>query len=105
MSDTNAETNGLPGWAIVELMGHRRLIGYVSETTIAGAPMLRINVLTADGEATQFYGAGSLYCLTPTTEETARRAASLNTVAPITKWELPAPKVPERAAMAAVGFH
>lgn len=26
------------GWAILELMGHRRLGGYVSEATLAGPP-------------------------------------------------------------------
>jgi hypothetical protein len=32
------------GWAILELMGHRRLGGYVRETQIAGAGMLRIDI-------------------------------------------------------------
>lgn len=31
-------------WAIVELMGHRRLGAFVSEQVIAGAPLLRIDV-------------------------------------------------------------
>lgn len=31
-------------WAILELMGHVRLAGRVSETMIAGAPMLRLDV-------------------------------------------------------------
>ena len=79
------------GWAILELMGHRRLIGYLREVTIAGAAFLRIDVLTAEGQSTQYYGAPSVYAITPTTEETARRAASLSTVAPINRWELPSP--------------
>lgn len=32
------------GWAILELMGHRRLGGYLREETIAGAAFLRIDV-------------------------------------------------------------
>jgi hypothetical protein len=32
------------GWAIVEVFGHRRLAGRVSEVTIAGAKMLRVDV-------------------------------------------------------------
>jgi hypothetical protein len=32
------------GWAIVELMGHRRLGAYVRETELAGAAMLRLDV-------------------------------------------------------------
>lgn len=38
MSDT------FEGWAIVELMGHRRLGAYVSEAEIGGAAMLRLEV-------------------------------------------------------------
>ncbi len=36
--------NGFEGWAIVELMGHRRLGAYVSEDELAGAAMLRLDV-------------------------------------------------------------
>jgi hypothetical protein len=86
------------GWAILELMGHRRLIGFLREVTIAGAAFLRIDVLTAEGQSTQYYGAPSVYAITPTTEETARRAATLSTVAPINRWELPSP--PSRPATA-----
>jgi hypothetical protein len=32
------------GWAIVELMGHRRLGAYVREAEIAGAAMLRLDI-------------------------------------------------------------
>lgn len=81
-------------WAIVELMGHRRLAGMVSEQTIAGQAFLRIDV-PGEGdaiEATQFYGANSVYCLTPTTEEVARAAARRNNVAPVSRWELAAPR-------------
>ena len=36
--------NGFEGWAIVELMGHRRLGAWVSETEIGGASMLRLDI-------------------------------------------------------------
>lgn len=90
------QTKEFEGWAILELMGHRRLIGYLSEVTIAGAAMLRIDVLTAEGQSTQYYGAQAVYAITPITEETARRAATLSTVSPINRWELPA--APSRPA-------
>jgi hypothetical protein len=32
------------GWAIIELMGHRRLAGWLSEEEVAGAAFLRIDV-------------------------------------------------------------
>lgn len=76
------------GWAIIELMGHRRLAGHVQEATIAGASFLRLDV-PSDPPATQFYSPGSVYCITPTTEETARAVAKGSSVAPVQRWELP----------------
>lgn len=93
------------GWAILELMGHRRLAGYVQEATLAGSAFLRIDVATApladdvpealqetepaDAEATQFYSPSAVYCVTPTTERIARAFASRARPAPVHVWELP----------------
>ena len=81
-------------WAILELMGHRRLAGYVRAVEVAGAPMLRIDVPAAgdaadEWKATQFYSPSAIYCLTPTTEATARTVAALGEPAPVQAWELP----------------
>lgn len=86
-------TDDFAGWAILELMGHKRLAGYVSEVEFAGAAMVRIDVPgdEDDATATQLYSASALYCLTPTDEATARRVAKLATLAPVTRWELGAP--------------
>lgn len=57
-------------------MGHVRHIGYLSETTVAGTPMIRVD-LPGPGAtfvATRVYGAGSVYCLTPVSEDFARAA-------------------------------
>lgn len=90
---TEQDTTTFEGWAILELMGHRRLIGRLSTATIAGASFLRIDIPREDGtESTQFYSPSAVYAITPTTEELARRAAHLNTVAPVSRFELPAPK-------------
>lgn len=89
------------GWAILELMGHRRLAGYVQEVEIAGQGMLRLDVpgyihteptgeQEERGGATQFYSPGALYCLTPTTEAIARQLAEKSRPEPVTRWELPA---------------
>lgn len=68
------------GWAVLEVMGHRRHAGLVTEVSIAGAQMLRIDIPgpTASDpvQATHFYGGGSIFCLTPCTEELARREAN-----------------------------
>lgn len=82
-TDTFAE------WAIVELMGHRRLAGYLTETEIAGKGFLRLDVPNGDTTATQLYNPASVYAITPTSEETARRVAELSQPAPVTPWELP----------------
>jgi hypothetical protein len=78
------------GWAIVELMGHRKLAGYVREVTIAGAAMLRLDI-PAEPPLTQYYGASSLYCLTPTTEDLAKKVAQASRPAPVSRYELPEP--------------
>jgi hypothetical protein len=89
------------GWAIVELMGHRRLGGYVREQVVAGAAFLRIDV-PQNPPATQLYSAGAVYCITPTTETMARAAAGRGQVEPVSRWELPAPPAedPEDAELA-----
>jgi hypothetical protein len=85
------ETRPYEGWAIVELMGHRRLAGIVSQAEQYGVAMLRLDVPEVDGgqAATQFYGGSSIYCVTPTTEEAARLVARRNVPAPVQTWELP----------------
>lgn len=85
-------------WAIVELMGHRRLAGRVTEQEIAGRPFLRLDVPDGDDFATQFYGAQAVYCLTPCDELTARSVAVGNRPAPVHRWELPSSETAEPAA-------
>lgn len=79
-------------WGILELMGHRRLAGIISEEQIAGCAFVRLDI-PAEGEekaATQFYAPAAVYCITPTTEELARAFASDHRPAPVQRWELPA---------------
>lgn len=72
-------------------MGHRRLGGFVSEVTLFGTAYMRIDVPREDGSSvTQYYGAGSIYCLTPTTEDVARLVAKREVPSPVGRWELPA---------------
>ena len=63
------------GWAILEVMGHRRRAGRVCEVEIYGGKLLRIDIPTTDGEVTEFYGCGSIYAPRPCSEEVARAAA------------------------------
>lgn len=87
----NTDKATFEGWAILELMGHRRLAGHLSEVSIAGGSFIRIDVPAADGgtSATQFYSPSAVYCITPTTEEVARAVARGAQPAPVQRWELP----------------
>ena len=102
-----AEDNFPPGWAILELMGHRRLAGWVSEQDIGGARMLRIDVYDEsagddlESRVTQFYSASAVYALTPASERVCRRMGETlgNAARPVSEFDLalPAPDpVPNR---------
>lgn len=87
------------GWCILELMGHRRLAGYLREQAIGGASFIRIDVPNAawqpgvaeskEWTATQMYSPSAVYCITPTTEALARQVATTTQPAPVERWELP----------------
>ena len=94
-------------WCVLELMGHRKLAGLVTEQEIAGHGFLRLDIylrqtpitvgpdtgpIPIKSEApvsTQFYSPSSVYAITPVSEETARRFAEGHQPEPVTRWELP----------------
>lgn len=90
---SESEREPWEGWAILEIMGHRRLAGLVSRVEVAGFGMLRLDVPGCDEGtgATQYYSPSSLYCLTPTTEEVARGFATRNRPTPVARFELDQP--------------
>ncbi len=92
------------GWCILELMGHRKMAGYVREQSLGGAAFVRIDV-PGDGAdvATQLYSPSAVYCITPTTEDLARKLSKANQPAPVTRWELPA-ETPTRPMRSAVDY-
>ncbi|MGI5223553.1 hypothetical protein [Actinoallomurus sp. CA-142502] len=92
MTDQAADESVFAEWAILELLGHRRLAGRVTEAQIAGASFLRIDV-PSEPPATQFYAPGAVYAITPTTEEIARAVARRYAPAPVQRYEL-GPLVP-----------
>lgn len=96
------DANKFEAWAIVEVMGHRQFAGFVSEQSIGGASFVRVDVpeLEADGEAlpgfTKLLGAGSIYAISPCSEETARAFAAANRARSFSLYE--APRLPAPAA-------
>lgn len=93
MSDN--ETNEKFGvWAILELMGHQRMAGYVTEETLFGTALGRIDVPGNDVDLslTQYFGGHTIYRLTPVSEAVARRFAILNRPRPVTLFDLALPE-------------
>lgn len=88
-------TTAYEGWAIVELFGHVKLAGRVSEADQFGTKMLRLDV-PAIGDApsfTTFKGGSALYAVTPCTEEVAVALLGRLRPEPIQRYEL---KLPHR---------
>lgn len=63
-------------WGIVELMGHQRAAGRLTEEMLGGANMLRVDVPNGEGFRTAYYGSSAIYALHITDEKIARAAAS-----------------------------
>lgn len=77
-------------WMIVEQLGHRKMAGHLTEVTIAGAGMLRLDIPPAgdDPGRTQYLSPASVYALHPVGEATARAAARTWRPEPVSPWEL-----------------
>jgi hypothetical protein len=84
-------------WVILELLGHRRAAGYLTEQQIAGASFLRLDIPGDDTKTptTQIYNPTSVYAIHPTTEDVARHLAKTHRAEPVYRWQLPAaPQTP-----------
>jgi hypothetical protein len=71
-------------------MGHQTFAGRITEQTIGGASLVRIDVPATDDRPafTKMFGVSSIYCLTPTTEETARMKAGALRKSPIDTFDI-----------------
>jgi hypothetical protein len=86
------KSNGFNEWALVELFGHQKIVGKVSEATLAGGAFIRVDVPEFNKEPafTRFFGPGAIYSINPLTEEVARALAVNNRNVPVNRYELPA---------------
>jgi hypothetical protein len=78
-------------WAIVEIMGHQKFAGRVSEQIVAGSALLRIDIPTQGDQPgfSKLFGMSSVYAITPTTEQIATAVASKLRQVPIGIYDLP----------------
>jgi hypothetical protein len=88
MSETKEKFNE---WALVELFGHQKIVGHVTEATLAGGAFLRVDVPSFDGQPafTRFFGSSAIYSLNPITEEVARGLMTRYRHEPVSRFELP----------------
>jgi hypothetical protein len=78
-------------WAIVELFGHQRIAGRVTESNVGGCAFIRVDVPAVGNVPayTRPFGNGAIYAINPVTEELARAAANQYRTAPVTAFDLP----------------
>ena len=69
----------LKSWALVELFGHQRIVGYLSQQTFGTGVLFRVDVpdLTKEGKVvrrgfTRYFGLSAIYSITPCDETLVR---------------------------------
>lgn len=76
-------------WAIVELMGHVKMAGKLTEEEKFGSKMGRLDIPDGDGFVTQYFSGSSIYRITIVTEDVARMVRKSNDPAPVSSWDFP----------------
>jgi hypothetical protein len=103
-------------WAVVEVMGHNVFAGRVSDMALGGSSFIRVDVpeiaerielragylngkygkhdtqIPGAPAYTKIIGAGSIYCITPCSEEVATKVADERRQKPVSVVEMPEPK-------------
>jgi len=69
-----AMTEGFDNFCIVELFGHQKIAGKVTEQVIAGQGFVRVDVPQTKRfpAFTRMFGSGAIYSITPVDEETCK---------------------------------
>ena len=83
-------------WALVELFGHNRIVGLVTEQPVGGASFIRVDVPGPDGTTryTRMFGAAAIYAINPVTKDVAISLAQRCDARPVQAYELPSLPAP-----------
>ena len=73
-------SSDLKSWALVELFGHQRIVGFLSQQTFGTGVLFRVDVpdLLKEGEVkrvgfTRYFGLSAIYSITPVSEEIVKQ--------------------------------
>jgi hypothetical protein len=80
-----SDENKFDLWAVVELFGHQRIAGRVTEQVIAGQGFIRVDVPATGDQIgfTRMFGPGAIYSIIPTMQEIVTAFVRENIGAPI----------------------
>lgn len=90
MTEETKQTN-FEHWCLVELMGHQRVAGRVTEENLFGTVLMRVDIpATKNGRPgyTKYYGPSAIYAITPIEQEAAEALANIYDVRPVEEWRL-----------------
>jgi hypothetical protein len=78
-------------YALVELMGHQKMVGLVRETKLAGAGFLQVDSLDAEGKFTfsRYLGPSAIYAINPISKELAEELAKKYQPPPVNAFDVP----------------
>lgn len=79
-------------WCLVEIFGHQKYAGLVTEQVIGGCNFVRLDVPETPRTKpfTKLFGQGAIYSMTPIEEDVARSLAESYDQRPVNVYELPA---------------
>jgi len=88
-------------WAIVDLFGHSRYAGRISEQELAGSSFVRIDIPETDSQPafSKLFGAAAVYSITFVTETIARALAREYEIRPVETYSIQ--KLKDRIALTA----
>lgn len=90
--DPNDPTNNFDAWCVVDLFGHARIAGKVTNQNIGSATFVRVDVYEGAKLAfTRFFHPNAVYGISPVTRAVAIATAKAIDARPVQAWDVPGP--------------